>query len=289
VALNLAVAAVTISEAMQYRQARVWATELFLLEEIRVTGAARFSTDEILSVVDLTQGETDMADVDAAQVRADIAVAFPDFRAVSVTRDVPAGVLDIAVIERIPMARVKTDEAVHVVDGYGKILVRPSPKTEEVAPVSPIDVLPAIATSAPASDAGVYDGAEVFRALRVMGAYGDVAARRQGTIADARIDAIDAIDADRIVVDFVDASGARRAAILAERTMAAGLRNVLLVADQRQLGIPTSTDAVSSSGEQDDTAPQASSGVEGDEATELIDARFESTVYVKTLPGGQDG
>ncbi len=288
-ALNLAVAAVTISEAMQYRQARVWATELFLLEEIRVTGAERFSADEILSVVDLTRGETDMADVNADQVRADVSVAFPDFGTVDVVRDVPAGALVISVVEREPVARVVVDGSVHVVDEDGRTLRRPFALTDDADAAPPADSLPAIAVATPASEPGMFDGPEMFRALRLMAAYEDVAARRQAGALDVRIAGIDAHDPDRIAVDLVDGAGARRSAILAERTMKAGLRNVLLVADSRQEREPSDFDVVSSSGEQDSTAPQASPGVEGDSPTELIDARFESTVYVNTIPGGQDG
>jgi len=291
--LSLAVAAVTISEAMQYRQARVWATELFLLEEIRVTGAARFSADEILSVVDLTRGETDMADVDASRVRADIAVAFPDFRSVTVTRDVPAGTLVIDVVERTPLARVVTGGVVHIVDEHGWVLTRPFAGADDPLAASPADVLPTISVTGAESDVGMFDGPEMFRALRLMAAYEAVVARRQGGVAHVRIESVDAHDPDRIAVGMVDGSGGRRAAILAERTMAAGLRNVLLVADRRQEhsahDFGNDFDVVLSSGAQDDTARQASPGVEGVAPTELIDARFESTVYVKTIPGGQDG
>ena len=99
-----------------------------------------------------------------------------------------------------------------------------------------------------------------------------------------RLSAIDAREASRIEVDLIGPAGALSAAVLAEHTMAAGLRNVLLVAERRSHVESQSIRVVSSDGEADETAPSS-----GSDHTEFIDARFESTVYVKSIPGGQDG
>jgi hypothetical protein len=283
-ALNVVVAGVTISEAVQYRQARVWAVELFLLEEIRVTGAERFSTAEILSVLDLARGQTDMADVLPGHIHDAIAAGFPDLRDVVVTRDVPAGTLTIEVAERQPVARVLTADAVHVIDREGVVLLRPFAAQTEDAEASPGDDLPAITSDTPANAAGMLDGPEVFRALRLMSAYEHVAAARQSGGLTMRLSAIDAREASRIEVDLIGPAGALIAAVLAEHTMAAGLRNVLLVAERRSHVESQSIRVVSSDGEADETAPSS-----GSDHTEFIDARFESTVYVKSIPGGQDG
>ncbi len=283
-ALNVVVAGVTISEAVQYRQARVWAVELFLLEAIRGTGAERFSTAEILSVLDLARGQTDMADVLPGHIHDAIAAGFPDLRDVVVTRDVPAGTLTIEVAERQPVARVLTADAVHVIDREGVVLLRPFAAQTEDAEASPGDDLPAITSDTPANAAGMLDGPEVFRALRLMSAYEHVAAARQSGGLTMRLSAIDAREASRIEVDLIGPAGALSAAVLAEHTMAAGLRNVLLVAERRSHVESQSIRVVSSDGEADETAPSS-----GSDHTEFIDARFESTVYVKSIPGGQDG
>jgi hypothetical protein len=99
-----------------------------------------------------------------------------------------------------------------------------------------------------------------------------------------RLGAIDAREASHIEVDLIGPAGALSAAVLAEHTMAAGLRNVLLVAERRSNVESQSIRVVSSDGEVDETAPSS-----GSDHTEFIDARFESTVYVKSIPGGQDG
>lgn len=288
VVLVIAVAGITISEAVQYRQARVWAAELFLLEEIRVTGAERFSTEEILGVLGLARGETDMADVVPMRIHDAISAGFPDLRDVIVTRDVPAGTLTIDVTERQPVARVLNTEGVHVIDRDGVILARPfaaqAEQAEEADQPAPGDHLPAIATDTPATAAGMLDGPEVFRALRLMRAYEHVTAGRQSADRPFRLGAIDARDASHIEVGLVDAVGTSRAAVLAEPTIVAGLYNVLLVAERRRGDGPQGIRVVSPDGDEDDTTPSS-----GGDHTEFIDARFESTVYVKSIPGGQDG
>lgn len=278
---------------MQYRQARVWGAELFLLEEIRVSGAERFSAEEILAVLDLSRGETDMTDVVPGDIHDVIATEFPDLLDVAVTRDVPAGALSIAVIERQPIARVISAgpagsvDGVEVIDGDGVVLLRPfATPTEGGDPGVTADDLPSIAVDGPATVAGMFDGPEVFRALRLIQAYEDATAGRQPADVGVRLGSVDARNPSRIEVGLLDATGGRRTAILAEQTMAAGLRNVMLVTRQRAAVASRGLTVVSSDGEAEDT--ESAEGVKSGR-TELIDARFESTVYVKSIPGGQDG
>ncbi|MEO2004731.1 MAG: hypothetical protein ABGY41_11590, partial [Candidatus Poribacteria bacterium] len=116
--------------------------------------------------------------------------------------------------------------------------------------------------------------------------YGHITAGRQPSDVAVRLRAIDARDPSRIQVQLGDATSSQRTAVLAERTMAAGLRNVLLVTQERQTqGHPALPTVTSLAGEQDTLTKSADST----DATEIIDARFERTVYVKSIPRGQDG
>ncbi len=288
--LTLAVGGLTISEAVQYRRARAWGAELFLLETIRVAGAKRFSAEEILAVVDLSRGETDMADVVVADIHDAITAAFVDLLDVAVTRDVPAGALSIIVTERRPVARVVSSDsgdAGRVIDNQGVILQRPfALPTHDGEPNETVEELTTVTTDVPATAAGMFDSPEVFRAVRLMEAYGHITAGRQPSDVAVRLRAIDARDPSRIQVQLGDATSSQRTAVLAERTMAAGLRNVLLVTQERQTqGHPALPTVTSLAGEQDTLTKSADST----DATEIIDARFERTVYVKSIPRGQDG
>lgn len=111
-------------EIYQYRTARMWGSELFLLEEIVVAGNKRISTDEVLRALPLTLYTTTMQEVVPRRLEALLRDQFVDFKEVEVVREMPGRVW-VRVVERQPLARVRVDGKVVVIDEEGVVLERP--------------------------------------------------------------------------------------------------------------------------------------------------------------------
>jgi cell division protein FtsQ len=122
--LALIVGGVAGVEIYQYRAARMWGSELFLLEEIVVEGNDRIPSDEIAQVLGLTINATTMQQVVPRNLESRVRAAFVDFKDVEVVREMP-GRVRVRVVERQPLARVRVDGETLVIDEEGVALERP--------------------------------------------------------------------------------------------------------------------------------------------------------------------
>lgn len=122
--LVLVVGGVAGVEIYQYRTARMWGSELFLLEEMVVAGNERIPTDEILQALHLTLYTTTMQEVVPRKLESLLRERFVDFKEVEVVREMP-GRVQVRVVERQPLAQVRVGGKTVVVDEEGVVLKRP--------------------------------------------------------------------------------------------------------------------------------------------------------------------
>ena len=129
IALCAVLGAALYVEWNQHQNEGVWGTELFLLNEVVVNGAERYSVEEITEAAGLKAGETTMDAVDQDAVRSALTNAFSDFESVQVDSDVPSGAVRIDVKERTPTAwfrlRNGASLTIYCVDDNQALLERP--------------------------------------------------------------------------------------------------------------------------------------------------------------------
>lgn len=122
--LTLVVVSVVVFEAYQFRESRVWGSELFLLEEIAVEGNERITTPEILNSLGLTVGQSTMQEVVPKTLSERLQTTYRDLYQAEIVREMP-GKVRVTVTERHPIARVETGGKTLIVDAEGVVLERP--------------------------------------------------------------------------------------------------------------------------------------------------------------------
>jgi cell division protein FtsQ len=132
--LTAVVCSVTVVETQQYRTSKVWGSELFRLEEVRIEGNERITTDEVVEALGIEVGRTTMHDVVPDTLGARLRATFADVQEVVVRREMP-GTVRVRVVERRPMARIRNGGAMLVVDRDGVVLARPfvTPRGQQAA------------------------------------------------------------------------------------------------------------------------------------------------------------
>ncbi|MDA1193540.1 MAG: FtsQ-type POTRA domain-containing protein [Candidatus Poribacteria bacterium] len=263
IALVVVATTVIVFEAIQYREARVWGTELFLLEEIQVSGNTRLPTDEIVETMDLAVGKTTMQDVEARSLETALFSAFADLQSVKVVRDVPAGKVSVTLIERQPVARVQVRGTTVVVDAEGFPLDRPfvlppptsDESTHEQMATPTIDemlnALPLVLADASESEEPQtpVTGEAFARGLRVVNLHEAMIGQRQAESGEKpRLDSVDANDPNKVVLQFDSSEGRLVTAWLSENSLEEGLVNLLHVRDYHSNAHPIQAGA-SSTGE----------------------------------------
>lgn len=278
-ALSVVLAGAFYVEWNQRQNKAVWGTELYLLKAVEVSGAERFSTDEIIDIAGLEIGETTMDDVDKNALTAALTNAYSDIEPAFIRVDVPDGLVSISLDERKPTAWFQTGGTVYCVDDDEVVLDRPfrlellrdvplKRLAKEGLVELAVDSVEMNADGRPILNDALRLGLQVaimdqvIHEKRQEEGYDDSSFRARS---------VDARDPKRIAISYAPNGSRMLRALLVESDYSTSLRNIRDVESHRAAKYQSS---LSSSG----------NILDGAAVVEEIDARFAEDIPIYALP-----
>ncbi len=279
-ALTLVLAGAFYMEWNQRQKKAVWGTELYLLKEVEVDGAERFSKDEIVEIAGLEIGKTTMDDVDKNDLAAALTNSYSDIEPAAIRVEVPNGLVSISLDERKPTAWFQTGGKVYCVDDDQVVLDRPfrldllrdvplKRLAKEGLVELAVDSVEMDADGRPILNDALRLGLQVaimdqvIHEKRQEEGYDDSSFRARS---------VDARDPKRIAVSYAPNGSRMLRALLVESDYSTSLRSIRMVMETHRAAEYQSS--LSSSGDI----------LDGAAVVEEIDARFSEDIPIYAIP-----